>query len=112
MSSVYAVKTGGRQLVRGYRKYDSALHHKNRNTRYHVQTASIQTNYLKDVNALFDVIEKILGNPFNQASNDMIIRDTKEIVDPSAVTTVQKAHTTGKEQFDAFTKECVMERTV
>ena len=56
------------------------------------------------------VIEE-LGNPFEEESQDLLVLDTKEIADPAAVETVRSAERIGKEQFDAFTKECLIHRS-
>ena len=49
-----------------------------------------------------------LGNPFEEMSQDM---DTKEIVDSVVLKTVRNAEHIGQEQFDAFTKDCLVDRT-
>ena len=52
-----------------------------------------------------------LGNPFEEMSQDMIVLDTKEIVDSVVLKTVRNAERIGQEQFNAFTKECLVDRT-
>ena len=52
-----------------------------------------------------------LGNPFEEESEDLLVLDSKEITDPSAVEAVKKAQKTGQQQFQTFTKECLVERT-
>ena len=79
-------------------------------TRHHDQTPSVQTSFTKDVRALVSVIEE-LGNPFEEESMDMIVLDTKEIAGPAAVETVRNVKKIGQEQFQAFTRECLVERT-
>ena len=41
----------------------------------------------------------------------MLVLDTKETADPTAVETVRNAKRIGQEQFNAFTKECLIHRT-
>ena len=41
----------------------------------------------------------------------MLLLDTKEIADPTAVKTVCNAKRIGQEQFNAFIKECLIDRT-
>ena len=60
--------------------------------------------------ALFSVIEE-LGNPFEEESMDLIVLDTKEIAGPAAVETVRNVKKIGQELFQAFTRECRVERT-
>ena len=42
---------------------------------------------------------------------DLIVLDTKEIAGPAAVETVRNVKKIGQEQFLAFTRECLVERT-
>ena len=79
-------------------------------TRHHDQIPSVQTSFTKDVRALVSVIEE-LGNPFKEESMDLIVLDTKEIAGPAAVETVRNLKKVGQEQFQAFTRECLVERT-
>ena len=44
-----------------------------------------------------------LGNPFEEKNEDL--------ADPSAVEAVKKAQKIGQQQFQTFTKECLVERT-
>ena len=70
----------------------------------------MQTSFTKDVRALVSVIEE-LGNPFEEERMDLIVLDTKEIAGPAAVETVRNVKKIGQEQFQAFTRECLVERT-
>ena len=63
-------------------------------SRHHDQTPSIQTAFAKDVRS---VIED-LGNPF-------------ESTDHTSVKAVQNAQRIGQEQFQAFSTECLIERS-
>ena len=77
---------------------------------HHDQTPSVQTTFAKHVRSLVAVIEE-LGNPFQEEGQDLIVLDTKEIADASVVKTVRTAQKIGQEQFHAFTKECIIDRT-
>ena len=52
-----------------------------------------------------------LGNPFEEDSQDLLVLDTKEIADPAVIETVRNAKQIGQDQFEAFSKECIMDRT-
>ena len=78
-------------------------------THHHDQTASVQKAFARDARALVTVIED-LGNPFEEMSQEMIVLDTKEIADSAVLKTVHNAKRIGQEQFDAFTKECLVDR--
>jgi len=84
--------------------------HEKVNTNHHNQTANIQTSFVTDVRPLVTVIEE-LGNPFEEKSWDLLVLDTKEITDSAVVKTVYNAKCIGQDQYDAFTKECSIDRT-
>jgi len=52
-----------------------------------------------------------MGNPFAEESQDVVILDTKDIVGPAAVETMMNAKRIGQEHFEAFTRECLLDRT-
>ena len=79
-------------------------------TRHHDQTPSVQASFIKDVRSLVRVMENS-GNPFEEESKDLIVLDSKELPGPAAVEVVHKVKQIGEEQFGAFTKECLLERT-
>ena len=54
---------------------------------HHDQTANVQN---ADVCSLGNVMEE-LGSPFEEESEDLLVFDSKEIADPSAVKAVKKA---------------------
>ena len=74
------------------------------------QTPSVQASFVKDVRSLVGVIEE-MGNPFEEDSQDLVILDTKNIAGPAAVETVMNAKRIGQEQFEAFTRKCLLDRT-
>ena len=70
----------------------------------------MQNTFARDVRSLVAVIEE-LGNPFEEDSQDLLVLDTKEIADPAVIETVRKAKQIGQDQFEAFSKECIVDRT-
>ena len=52
-----------------------------------------------------------MGNPFEEDRQDPVILDTKDIADPAAVETMMNAKRIGQEQCEAFTRECLLDRT-
>ena len=80
------------------------------NTKHHDQTPSVQTSFAKDVCSLISVMEE-LGNPFEEESTDVLILDSKEIADPAVVETIQNVQRLGQEQFQAFIKECLVDKS-
>ena len=51
---------------------------------HHDQKANVQNAFRKDVCSLGNVMEE-LGNPFEEESEELVVLDSKEIADPSAV---------------------------
>ena len=74
------------------------------------QTANVQNAFRKYICSLDTVIEE-LANLFEEESEDLLVLDSKDIADPSAVEAVKKAQKIGQQQFQTFTKECLVERT-
>ena len=64
---------------------------------------------MKDVRSLVGVIEE-MGNPFEEESQDLVILDTEEMAGPAAVDTVMNAKRICQDQFEAFTRECLLDR--
>lgn len=83
---------------------------KSDNTRHHDQTASVQVAFIKDVRSLVGAMEHF-GNPFEEESKDLIVLHSKELAGPSAAETVRKVRQIGELQFEAFTRECLIDRT-
>jgi len=52
-----------------------------------------------------------MGNPFDEESQDVFKLNTKKMVHPAAVEAVMNVKRIGQEQFEAFTRECLLDRT-
>ena len=51
-----------------------------------------------------------MGNPFEEDSKELLTLDTKQIADISVIETVSSTYKIGKDQFDLFVKERLMEK--
>ena len=71
---------------------------------HHEQRQGVQETFLKEVKSLVPVIEN-MGNPFLENSEDLIVLDTRDFVDASVRETVRNAETLGKEQYEVFVDE-------
>ncbi|VDI13834.1 Hypothetical predicted protein [Mytilus galloprovincialis] len=80
------------------------------NKLHHEQTLSFQESFRNDIVSLYDVIDD-LGNPFLETSKDLLVLDSKNIVDISVVKTVNTIESLGQEQFEKYTKERLVDRT-
>ena len=99
----------GPEVARVIGEFEKSAIPENRRVDTH-HHASVQISFAKDVRPLLTVIED-MGNPFEEDSQDLLVLDTKEIADPAVVKTVRSAKSVGQDQFDAFTKECLIDRT-
>ena len=57
------------------------------NTSHHEQAVHYQSSFVKDVNALIDTFNE-LGNPFLESSGELIMLDTKNIMNKDAVRSI------------------------
>ena len=73
---------------------------------HHDQQPSVQDEFAKDVKSLVKVFEE-MGNPFLERSEDLLVLDSRDIVDSSVVETVRKIEAIGEEQFKDYFKKRV-----
>lgn len=71
---------------------------------HHDQRPVVQTSFVKDVRSLIATIEE-MGNPFLEETPDLMVLDTRDIMDSSVGETVRKVETVGKEQYTKFVEE-------
>ena len=62
------------------------------------------------VQSLVSTIEE-LGNPFEEESTDLISLVSKDVADPAMKASLNKIEEIGKNQYEAFIKERLMERS-
>ena len=79
-------------------------------TGHHDQTASVQAAFVKDIRSLVDVIDK-LGKTFEEESEELIAFHTKKFAGSLAVENDRQVVMTGKEQFQIFIIERLVDRT-
>ena len=78
----------GLGVARMVKEFESSLAGtKGNNHRHHEQTPAVQATFLKEVKSLVAVFEE-MGNPFLEQSEDLLVLDTKDILDPSVAETV------------------------
>ena len=70
-------------------------------SRHHEQQPGVQTAFLKEVKALVTVLEE-MGNPFLEHSQDLLVIDTRDIVDTQVADAVRRIITLGEEQYTEF----------
>ena len=73
--------------------------------RRHVQIA-----FAKDVKSLTKTIEQ-MGNPFIENSDDLLVLDSRSIVDSAVADTVQCIERTGFDQYNTYVNERLVDQT-
>jgi len=72
--------------------------------RHHEQHLGVQAAFLKDVRSFTAVLDE-MGNPFLEESQDLLVLDTKDIMDASVAETVRKVESLGEDQYKSFVDE-------
>ncbi len=78
---------------------------------HHEQHQRVQETFLKEVKSLVAVFEN-MGNPFLENSKDLMVLDTRDIMDASVGETVRNAETLGNEQYEEFVDERLIQGKV
>ena len=74
------------------------------NYKHHEQTKCIQHTFQQQVNDLVYVIQDII-NPFTDKSDDLLVLDTRGIVDPSVAESIKHLTYLGKQQYETYVQE-------
>ena len=79
-------------------------------TPHHEQSSASQVRFTTHVQSLVSTIEE-LENPFEEESTDLISLVSKDVADPAMKASVKRIKEIGKNQYEAFIKERLMERS-
>ena len=66
---------------------------------HHEKYTSVQTTFILEVASLTAVIEE-MGNPFLEKSDDLLVLDTRNIMDSSVGDTVRRAEALGTQLYE------------
>ena len=77
--------------------------------RHHEQFKSIQSTFEKQVLDLVTVVET-MGNPFDEDSLDLLVLDTRDIVDQRVIDAVRKVQQVGKDNFASLVNDRIGKR--
>ena len=77
--------------------------------RRHDQRPGVQKAFLQDVKSLKATIDE-LGNPFRETSRDLLVLDTRDLADQSAVETLYKLADTGTKQYHNFVQDRLVDK--
>ena len=79
--------------------------------RHHEQRPGVQKIFLQDVTSLKATIDEYI-NPFLQTSGDLLVLDTRDIVEKSVIDNLYRIETLGCQQYDHCVSERLVERTI
>ena len=71
---------------------------------HHEKYGSVQTTFISEVASLTAVIEE-MENSFLENSDDLLVLNTRNIMDSSVGDTVRRAEALGTQQYEKFIKE-------
>ena len=91
------------------RSVDSALC--TSDTRHHEQRPGVQKISLQDVMSLKATIDEY-SNPFLKTSVDLLVLDTRDIVDKSVIANLYRIEALGCQHYDNVVSERLVERTI
>ena len=92
----------GPEVVRMVNEFEALQSHdQTTEHRHHEQHLRVQTSFLKEVKSLVAVIEE-MGNPFLEQGQDLLVLDTRDILDQSVGESVRKAEELGEKQYHNF----------
>ena len=101
----------GPELARMVKEYAEQKDNPDQNrTPHHEQSSASQVRFTTHVQSLVSTIEE-LGNPFEEESTDLISLVSKDVADPAMKASLNKIEEIGKNQYEAFIKERLMERS-
>ena len=76
---------------------------------HHEEVKGLQEAFAKEVENLCSTIEE-MGNPFKESSEDLLVLDTRDILDPSVTVTIKNIIKNGKQQYETFVEEGLEKR--
>ena len=78
--------------------------------RHHEQRKHVQLSFARDVKALSEAMGE-MGNPFLENSGDLLVLDSRNIADTAVASTIQQIEKLGRDQYEMFVEERLVERT-
>ena len=77
---------------------------------HHEQSKAFQLRFKNHVEALFELVNE-RGNPFEEDSQDLLTLTTQDIIHPSSIKIIRHVEDHGKQQYEEFVKERLIQRT-
>ena len=77
---------------------------------HHEQKRYAQLSFAQSVQALTATIEE-MGNPFIESSGDLLVLDSRNIIDTAVVDTLCHIEKLGQDQYEAYVEERLINQT-
>ena len=101
----------GPELARTVAEFEEqVLCHEDNNIKHREHTYAAQKTFFEQVISLVSTIED-MGNPFLEKSEDLLVLDTKDIVDQSVVETVKNIEQIGNEDYSKYVEQKLLNST-
>ena len=104
---------GGPEVARMIVEFENAVQNEKVHTtseKHHDATPAVQRKFLKDVQALTQIMRKS-GNPFKDTSSELVVLNSRDIADASVTETMNTIEELGKRKFDEFVTQRIDSRT-
>ena len=76
---------------------------------HHEEVKKVQEAFAKEFKNLCSTTEE-MGNPFKESTEDLLVLDTHDILDPSVAVTIKNIVKNGKQQYETFVQERLEKR--
>ena len=94
----------GSEVARMIADDNTRSHQKDSSHHHHEQHPGVQATFIKDVRSLSAVVEE-MGRPFLEESEDLLVLDTRDIMNVTVCETGRNVEIFGEEQYHRFVKE-------
>jgi len=98
----------GSEIARAITEFDTNC--MSQQGRHHEHTLSTQMSFARDMNALVEIIDSY-GNPFEEETSDLLVLDTRDIVDSKISQSIRDMEKIGRLQHNEFTEERLIQAT-
>ena len=75
-----------------------------KDVQHHEEVKGVQEASAKEAENMCSTVEE-MGNPFKESSEDLLVLDTRDILDPSVAVTIKNIIRNGKQQYETFVEK-------
>ena len=102
----------GPEMARLIQEFDGSTEKRQyTDVRHHEQKRHVQMTFAQDVRSLSRVMEE-MGNPFTESSSDLLVLNSRDVMDTAVADTVRQVEKLGLEQYETYVEERLVNQTV